>query len=159
MENNNGYKVVTQKKKRTTTYKVIMLVVLVAFLTFLITSLVMYQYFSNGKGMSNFSMFATSNENDIANTLEKYKRIINQYYLFTKFEFSQYPSQHINWLKNFGIFITINDKVRDIITIKMLIVKFSNVFFICTTYNYIYSFYYIFILILHNLVSFYIKFI
>ena len=81
MENNNGYKVVTQKKKRTTTYKVIMLVVLVAFLTFLITSLVMYQYFSNGKGMSNFSMFATSNENDIANTLEKYKRIINQYYL------------------------------------------------------------------------------
>ena len=85
--------------------------------------------------------------------------IINQYYLFTKFEFSQYPSQHINWLKNFGIFITINDKVRDIITIKMLIVKFSNVFFICTTYNYIYSFYYSFILILHNLVSFYIKFI
>ena len=81
MENNNGYKVVTQKKKRTTTYKVIMLVVLVAFLTVLITSLVMYQYFSNGKGMSNFSMFATSNENDIANTLEKYKRIINQYYL------------------------------------------------------------------------------
>ena len=81
MENNNGYKVVTQKKKRTTTYKVIMLVVLVAFLTFLITSLVMYQYFSNGKGMSNFSMFATSSENDIANTLEKYKRIINQYYL------------------------------------------------------------------------------
>ena len=81
MENNNGYKVVTQKKKRTTTYKVIMLVVLVAFLTFLITSLVMYQYFSNGKGMSNFSMFATSSENDIANTLEKYKRIIDKYYL------------------------------------------------------------------------------
>lgn len=81
MENNNGYKVVTQKKKRTTTYKIIMLVVLVAFITFLITSLVMYQYFSNGKGMSNFSMFATSNENDIANTLEKYKRIIDKYYL------------------------------------------------------------------------------
>ena len=81
MENNNGYKVVTQKKKRTTTYKIIMLVVLVAFLTFLITSLVMYQYFSNGKGISNFSIFASSNEDDIANTLEKYKKIINQYYL------------------------------------------------------------------------------
>ena len=44
---NNGYKVVTQKKEKSRTYKIIMLVVLVAFVTFLLTSLGMYQYFSN----------------------------------------------------------------------------------------------------------------
>ena len=81
MENNNGYKVVTQKKKRTITYKVIMLVVLVAFLTFLITSIGMYQYLTNGSGIKNFSLFASSSEDDISNTLDKYKKIIDKYYL------------------------------------------------------------------------------
>ena len=81
MENNNGYKVVTQKKKRTITYKVIMLVVLVAFLTFLITSIGMYQYLTNGNGVKNFSLFASSSEDGISNTLDKYKKIIDKYYL------------------------------------------------------------------------------
>ena len=74
MDNNNGYKVVTQKTKKTNVYKVIMLVVLVAFLTFLITTLVMYQYFSNGKGISKLSIFSSSSGDDIANSLDKYKK-------------------------------------------------------------------------------------
>ena len=40
-----------EEKKRLRVYKVIMLVVLVAFVTFLITSIGIYQYFTNGDGI------------------------------------------------------------------------------------------------------------
>ena len=68
-------------KKRFKTYKIIMLVILVAFITFLCTSIGMYQYFLNKNG-DNFSIWATTSSNsDIATTLNKYKSIINKYYL------------------------------------------------------------------------------
>lgn len=69
-----------EEQKRFKTYKIIMLVVLVAFITFLITSIVMYQYFTNdsfGKSIVEKS----EQTSDIAETLEDYRRIIDKYYL------------------------------------------------------------------------------
>ena len=57
-----------------------MLVVLVAFITFLVTSIVMYQYFTNdsfGKSIVEKS----EQTSDIAETLEDYRKIIDKYYL------------------------------------------------------------------------------
>ena len=70
-----------EEKRRFKIYKIIMLVVLVAFITFLCTSIGMYQYFTNNGIGSNF-IFANSSSNDkIEETLEKYKSIIDKYYL------------------------------------------------------------------------------
>lgn len=70
-----------EEKKRFKVYKIIMLIVLVAFITFLCTSIGMYQYFINDK-KANSSMFATTSSNtDIEKTLNKYKTIIDKYYL------------------------------------------------------------------------------
>ena len=58
-----------EEQKRFKTYKIIMLVVLVAFITFLVTSIVMYQYFTNdsfGKSIVEKS----EQTSDIAETLE-----------------------------------------------------------------------------------------
>ena len=63
--------------KRNKVYKIIMLVFLVAFITFLITSIGMYQYFLN-KDITDSSIIADS---DIESTLKKYKQIIDQCYL------------------------------------------------------------------------------
>lgn len=78
---NNGYKIVTQKKQRSKTYKIVMLVILVAFITFLITSIGMYQYFSSESIITKSSIFSNSSSDDIANSIEKYKKIIDKYYL------------------------------------------------------------------------------
>ena len=70
-----------EEKKRLKVYKVIMLVVLVAFVTFLITSIVMYQYFTNGDGIRNAMISTDTGSDDIADTLDKYKVLIDKYYL------------------------------------------------------------------------------
>ena len=64
-----------EDKRRYKVYKIIMLVVLVAFITFLCTSIGMYQYFSKDK-----KVWLTSSS-DITSTLNRYKSIIDQYYL------------------------------------------------------------------------------
>lgn len=69
-----------EEKKRFKVYKIIMLVVLVAFITFIITSISMYQYYSNNNNLGKYLISSTDN-NDIANKLEKYKSIIDKYYL------------------------------------------------------------------------------
>lgn len=65
-----------EKKNRTKVYKIIMLVILVAFVTFIITSIGMYQYLTGDA-----SLLPNSNSEDIASTLEKYRNIIDKYYL------------------------------------------------------------------------------
>ena len=60
-----------EKKNRTKVYKIIMLVILVAFVTFIITSIGMYQYLTGDA-----SLLPNSNSEDIASTLEK----ISKYY-------------------------------------------------------------------------------
>lgn len=67
-------------EKKFKTYKIVMLVILVAFVTFLVTSIVMYQYFTNdGFGKS---LVAKADESqEIADSLEQYRKIIDKYYL------------------------------------------------------------------------------
>ena len=65
-----------EKKNRTKVYKIIMLIILVAFVTFIITSIGMYQYL-----IGDVSLLSNSNSEDIASTLDKYRNIIDKYYL------------------------------------------------------------------------------
>lgn len=69
-----------EEKKRSKIYKVIMLVVLVAFITFIITSIGMYQYFINNDDIGK-NFLTSSKNNDISTELNKYKSIIDKYYL------------------------------------------------------------------------------
>ena len=70
-----------EEKKRYRIYRVIMLVALTAFITFLITSIGMYQYFTNGDGIRNSMMKSDYDSSDLESTLDKYKTIIDKYYL------------------------------------------------------------------------------
>ena len=67
-----------EENKKSNIYKIIMLVVLTIFITFIVTSLIFYQYFSsNGK-----LLLVTSNSNSgIEEKLDRYKSIIDEYYL------------------------------------------------------------------------------
>lgn len=69
-----------EEKKRFKIYKIVMLVILVAFITFLLTTIGMYQYFT--KSGSGQKIISTSSEyQDIASELSKYKKIIDKYFL------------------------------------------------------------------------------
>ena len=57
-----------EKNKRFKVYKVIMLIFIVAFITFLITAMGMYQYYGNNKPL----VFSTNNESKGIN-FERYK--------------------------------------------------------------------------------------
>ena len=71
-----------EEKKRYKVYKIIMLVVLVAFITFLITSIAFYQYFVKGDSLSKYLTLMTSDESqDISQTLDTYRAVIDKYYL------------------------------------------------------------------------------
>lgn len=68
--------------KKVRLYKVIMLVILTIFLTFMITSLGIYAYFINGKQIGRYVLVKASEEtNNISDELSKYKTIIDKYYL------------------------------------------------------------------------------
>ena len=59
-------------------YKTIMIIVLTAFITFIITSIGMYKYI---EGDGKLAALASETSNDITVSLEKYKEIIDKYYL------------------------------------------------------------------------------
>lgn len=72
-----------EEKKRFKVYKMIMLVVLVAFITFLCTSIGMYQLL-NGKGSNNITTLlssSSSSDGNLITSLNRYKKIIDKYYL------------------------------------------------------------------------------
>jgi len=77
-----GMIVKMEEKKRFKLYKIIMLVVIVAFITFLCTSISMYQYFT-GINNKNATMLGITSEQDadIEKVLNRYRKIIDQYYL------------------------------------------------------------------------------
>ncbi len=78
----NVVKGIMEEKKRYKVYKIIMLIVLVAFITFMITSIGLYQYFVKGDSLNKHLLLSASTESkDIANSLDKYKAILNKYYL------------------------------------------------------------------------------
>ena len=71
-----------EEKRGIKTYKVVMLVILTAFLTFIITTITLYGYFTttdNGK----IALLNTQNSNneDINSQLTKFRTIIDKYYL------------------------------------------------------------------------------
>ena len=68
-----------EENKRYRAYKIIMLVVLVAFITFLITSIGMYQYLSNN--IAKYLISSSEKSEDIADEINKYKKIIDKYFL------------------------------------------------------------------------------
>ena len=70
-----------EQNKGTKTYKIVMLVVLVAFVTFIITSIGVYQYITSGGSLGNFLFLSSQKNNEIQNEIDKYRRIIDKYYL------------------------------------------------------------------------------
>lgn len=70
-----------EENKKFKVYKIIMLVVLVAFVTFLCTSIGMYQLFGNNKVVNPSILATTSSNSEIVTTLNRYRSIIEKYYL------------------------------------------------------------------------------
>ena len=66
-----------EKDKKVKIYKIIMLVALSVFITFMITSLSLYTYFTENP----VSVSAKANNKDISNKLNQYREIIDKYYL------------------------------------------------------------------------------
>lgn len=66
-----------EKEKKIKVYKILMLVVLSVFITFMITSISLYTYFTKNP----ISISAKSNSKDISNKLNQYRKIIDKYYL------------------------------------------------------------------------------
>lgn len=69
-----------EENKKFKIYKIIMLIAIVAFITFLITSIGMYQYFTNDKTRQ-YMLVKSSESEDITSQLSKYKKLIDKYYL------------------------------------------------------------------------------
>ena len=74
-----------EEKRGMKTYKVIMLVLLVAFITFILTTIGMYKYFT-GTGFGKSLVSSSNANNEIANELNKYRKIIDKYYLGDVYE-------------------------------------------------------------------------
>lgn len=70
-----------EQRRKFKAYKIVMLVILVAFITFLITSIGMYQYFINGEKNSNTLLVTSYKNGSIESELNKYKSIIDKYFL------------------------------------------------------------------------------
>ena len=71
-----------EKTNRQKTYKIVMLVVLVAFVTFLLTSIGMYQYFTKSDtGKFLIATSDTASTTDISTQISKYRQLIDKYYL------------------------------------------------------------------------------
>ena len=70
-----------KKERKVSLYKVIMLMLLTIFLTFMITSLLIYGYFINGKQLGKYVLVTSSeNEENISDELSKYITIIDKYF-------------------------------------------------------------------------------
>ncbi len=70
-----------EEKRRFKVYKIIMLVVLVSFITFLVTSIGMYKYFTENKSVGKSIILTSTESNNIDKKIDKYRKIIQQYYL------------------------------------------------------------------------------
>lgn len=71
-----------EEKKRYKVYKIIMLAVIVAFVTFMITSIGMYQLLSDrGANKAGILMKSSSSDAALTTTLNRYRNIIDKYYL------------------------------------------------------------------------------
>ena len=81
-EKNNGYEAVTEDRRKENIYKIIMLIILVAFVTFIITTISLYQYFIKNDNAKKYMITTSSKEGDqISQKISEYKSIIEKYYL------------------------------------------------------------------------------
>lgn len=72
-----------EDKKTYQVYRTIMLIILVAFITFILTSVGFYQYFVKGENSNKYltvRSFSSKNK-DISQTLNNYRAVIDKYYL------------------------------------------------------------------------------
>ena len=77
---NGSYTFVTKDKKKESIYKTLMLVIIVAFVTFLLTSLGIYNYFiKTEKGENSETIF--NSHGSLDSKLAVYKKLIDQYYM------------------------------------------------------------------------------
>ena len=67
------------KERKNRIYKIIMIVAIAVFLTFMVTSISLYTYFVNNP--ISITSKSSSSSKDIAGTLQKYKEIVDKYYL------------------------------------------------------------------------------
>ena len=67
------------KERKNKIYKIIMIVAIAVFITFMVTSISLYTYFVNNP--ISITSKSSSSSKDIAGTLQKYKEIIDKYYL------------------------------------------------------------------------------
>ena len=67
------------KERKNKIYKIIMIVAIALFITFMVTSISLYTYFVNNP--ISITSKSSSSSKDIAGTLQKYKEIIDKYYL------------------------------------------------------------------------------
>ncbi len=71
-----------EEKKRYTIYRTIMLIVLVMFVTFILTSIGFYQYFVEGDSLNKYlALMASDESKDISQLLDTYRSVIDKYYL------------------------------------------------------------------------------
>lgn len=68
-----------EEEKKNKIYKIIMIVIITMFITFIVTSISLYTYFINNP-ISIMTSY-TNNTQNIATTLEKYRKIIDEYYM------------------------------------------------------------------------------
>lgn len=68
------------KQKRQNIYRVIMLIVLTAVITFMVTTIAMYSKFQNSGSLSSNGS-SSSNENTLVKTLQSFKAMINKLYI------------------------------------------------------------------------------
>ena len=81
-EKNNGYEVVTEKIGKGKIYKIFMLIILVSFITFLITTISLYNYFIKSDNAKKYMITTSSKEGDeISQKISQYKSVIEKYYL------------------------------------------------------------------------------
>lgn len=67
------------KERKNKIYKIIMIVAIAVFITFMVTSISLYTYFVNNP--ISITSKSSSSSKDIAGTLQRYKEIIDKYYL------------------------------------------------------------------------------
>ena len=70
-----------EEKNRFKIYKIIMLMVLVIFITCMLTSIGMYQYFTNSKEASRYMLEESTGNEEIDIQLNNYRRVIDKYFL------------------------------------------------------------------------------
>ncbi len=68
-----------EKEKKYRIYKIIMMIAIAIFITFIITSISLYTYFTNNPII--ITSNNPNNNKEISNTLQKYREVIDKYYL------------------------------------------------------------------------------